>query len=183
MYWLPRRKVLVPTDFTEASIDAIHTALAMVEYGHCVHSLHVAEAIPADLVAESQQGANLEEVEANRLQVCQQRLAAFLESHELNGHCHVVCSGDPALSITQYAKENDIDLIIMAAHSHQSNGQTSMGTVPERVLHNAECSVLVLRPDVCGADRSAQARIRKSKGFSAVETPSHLVSASQIENE
>lgn len=182
MYWLPRKRVLVPTDFTEASIDAIHTALAMVEYGHCVHSLHVAEPIPADLIAESEKGASLEEMEANRLEACQQRLSTFLARHELNGHCHVVCSGDPALSITQYAKEHDIDLIIMAAHSHQSGGQTSMGTVPERVLHNADCSVLVLRPDVRASDKSdksAQAGIRKSSGFSAVETPSHLVSTSQ----
>lgn len=178
MYWLPRKRVLVPTDFTEASIDAIHTALAMVEYGHCVHTLHVAEPIPADLMAESQQGTSLEEIESNRLEACQHRLASFLAEHDLNGHCHVVCSGDPALSIAQYAKENDIDLIIMAAHSRERRTDNSMGSVTERVLHNAECSVLVQRPDVSMTEDSGQASIRKSNGFSAVETPSHLVNVS-----
>lgn len=179
MYWLPRKNVLVPTDFTEASIDAIHAALAMVEYGHCVHSLHVAEEIPADLMARARQGISLEEVESERMDACRRQLDTFLASHKLNGHCHVVCSGDPALSIIQYAKEHDIDLIIMAAHSCRREGKNSMGSVTERVLHNAECSVLVLRPDSSVSNSDTDAGIRQSTGFSAVETPSHLVRAAE----
>lgn len=180
MYWLPRKKVLVPTDFSEASTDAIHTALAMVEYGHCVRTLHVVEPMPDDLIAEQRQKAgSLEEAEAIRREACQQRLAAFLTEHELDGLCSAVCSGDPALAITRYAKENDIDLIIMAAHGYEEGERISMGSVTERVLHNADCPVLVLRPDGRVSRESSRASNRESNGFSAVESPSHLVSASR----
>jgi len=178
MYWLPRKKVLVPTDFSEASADAMHTALAMVEYGHCVHTLHVVEPTPDDLMAEQlQKTGSLEEAEATRREACQQRLAAFLTDHEFDGLCGAVCSGDPALSITHYAKENDIDLIIMAAHGYEEGEKISMGSVTERVLHNADCPVLVLRPDGRVSSKSSRAGIRESNGFSAVESPSHLVSS------
>lgn len=180
MYWLPRKRVLVPTDFSEASIDAMHTALAMVEYGHCVHALHVVEPMPADISAkERPQVASSEEVEATRRESCQQRLAAFLTNHEFDGLCSAVCTGDPALSITHYAKENDIDLIIMAAHGYEGGERISMGSVTERVLHNADCPVLVLRPDGRVPGKSPQASIRESNGFSAVESPSHLVTSSR----
>jgi len=180
MYWLPRKKVLVPTDFSEASIDAMHTALAMVEYGHCVHALHVVEPMPDDLIAEhTRQDAGREEVEASRRESCENRLETFLTDHEFDGLCGAVCSGDPALSITHYAKENNIDLIIIAAHGYERGERISMGSVTERVLHNADCPVLVLRPDGRVSGKTSRASIRESNGFSAVESPSHLVSASR----
>lgn len=180
MYWLPRKKVLVPTDFSEASVDAIHTALAMVEYGHCVHALHVVEPMPADLIAErSPREAGPEEVEATRRESSKMRLATFLTDHEFDGLLGSVCSGDPALSITHYAKENDVDLIIMAAHDYERGERISMGSVTERVLHNANCPVLVLRPDGRVSGKTSRAGIGESNGFSAAESPSHLVSASR----
>lgn len=180
MYWLPRKKVLVPTDFSEASIDAIHTALAMVEYGHCVHTLHVVEPPPEDLMAEQMnESYSLEEAEVTRREACQQRLNSFLADHELDGHCRTICSGEPAVTITRYAEENEIDLIIMAAHGYDQGSPISMGSVTERVLQNASCSVLVLRPDVRASGKPSRPSIRESNGFSAVESPSHLVSASR----
>lgn len=180
MYWLPRKKVLVPTDFSEASIDAIHTALAMVEYGHCVHTLHVVEPLPASLSAkQSPQNVAAEEVEEGRRESSRKRLATFLADHDLDGHCLAVCSGDAALSITEYARQNDIDLIIMAAHGYDQGVPISLGTVTGQVMQNASCSVLVLRPDERMPGKSSRASIRKSNGFSAAESPSHLVSASR----
>lgn len=180
MYWLPRKKVLVPTDFSEASIDAIHTALAMVEYGRCVHTLHVVAPPPDDLMAEQLQNAgSLEESEATRRKACQKRLNVFLAEHKLDGDCRAVCSGDPAMSITRYAEENDIDLIIMAAHGYEQGRRISIDSVTEHVLHNASCSVLVLRPDGRISGKSSRMGVSESGGFSAVESPSHLVSSSR----
>jgi len=176
MYWLPRKSVLVPTDFSEGSTDAIHTALAMVEFGHCVHALHVVEPLPADLIAEQlPRCTSPEEAEATRRETCQQRLAAFLIDHEFGGLHHAVCTGDPALSITQYATANDIDLIVAAAHSYKHGERTSMGSVTERILHNADCPVLVLRPDRRVPGATPQGGIREHAGFAAaVDSPNRI---------
>ena len=176
MFWLPRQRVLVPTDFSDASVDALHTALAMVESGCCVHALHVVKLLHDDLTARERPQDSLagDSDEPLRL-VCQNRLDAFLTDHDFAGLSAAIRTGDPALGITQYAKENDVDLIVMAAHGYEGGGQISMGSVTERVLHNADCTVLVLRPDRRDSGKHSRAGVRESNGFSPVETPSHIV--------
>lgn len=180
MYWLPRKKVLVPTDFSEASTDAIHTALAMVEFGHCVHALHVVESLLAELTAaQLPQDFRPEEVEAARREASKQRLITFLANHECDGLCDAVCMGDPALSITRYAKENDIDLIVMAAHGYGHGDRVSIGSVTERVLHNADCPVLVLRPDGRVHASTSQVGTGESNGASPTGAPLNRLAVSQ----
>lgn len=177
MYWLPRKKVLVPTDFSEASVDAMHTALAMVEFGHNVHVLHVVEPIPQDLTAgELPHDSQLSDSDRT---VRQERLDAFLTDHQFNGLSAAIRTGDPALGITHYAKENEIDLIVMAAHGYESGERISMGSVTERVLHNADCPVLVLRPDGRVAGTTSRVGIRESNGFAPAETQSRDAAGSR----
>lgn len=180
MYWLPCKKVLVPTDFSEASTDAIHTALAMVEFGHCVDALHVVESLPPELVAaQLPPDVNPEQVEAARRDACQQRLTTFLTEHEFDGLCGTVCIGDPAEAITRYAKENDIDLIVMAAHGYGHSERLSIGSVTERILHNADCPVLVLRPDRRVPGLTPQVDIRENTGFAAALAPPNRITVPQ----
>jgi nucleotide-binding universal stress UspA family protein len=171
MYWLPRKHVLVPTDFSDASVDAIHTALAMVESGRCVHALHIVEPIPEDIIAgELPLDFQLEEAEEARRHVHHERLKSFLTEHDCDGVTVAVWSGDPA--ITRYAQANDIDLIVIAAHGYLKGERISMGSVTERVLHNADCPVLVLRPDGRIPSKQPRVGVRESNGFAPVENPS-----------
>ena len=164
MYWLPRRCVLVPTDFSVPSVDAIHTALAMVESGHDVHVLHVQHPIGGtrlhSAAAEDRKIWHAESVA---------RLEAFLEDHELTGTTPVVLTGNPALRITDYARDQEIDLIVIASHGYQTGEHITLGSTTERVLHYADCPVLVLRPDGrVGSDRDL-ATIRQSHGFASAD--------------
>lgn len=173
MFWLPRVNVLVPTDFSDASVDAMHAALAMVESAHSVHVLHVVEPIPEDLLKfELPPGFDAEHSEANRRKEWDQRLSSFIKKHDLGGLAGSVLTGEPALTITGYARDNEIDLIIIAAHGYEAGERISMGSVTERVLHNADCPVLVLRPDRRASSKSSGVRVRESDGFAAVESPS-----------
>jgi nucleotide-binding universal stress UspA family protein len=191
MFWLPRKQVLVPTDFSDASVDAMHTALAMVEHGRCVHVLHVVEPVPEDLIAGEivpgvLPGSLLPESDLTTAEEVlrlarHERLNAFMEDQEIDGLKAIVLAGEPAISITRYAKENDIDLIVMAAHGYERGERISMGSVTERVLHNADCPVLVLRPDRLPSGHSSAIGVRESDGFAPVENPSHIVSASPPE--
>jgi nucleotide-binding universal stress UspA family protein len=179
MYWLPRKHVLVPTDFSVASVDAMHTALAMVESGQGVHVLHVVEPVSDEtVVGELPQDSRSEEAEEARQRDRYERLKSFLKEHDLDGVTIVVRAGDPAITITRYARENDIDLLVMAAHGYQDGERISIGTVTERVLHNADCPVLVLRPDGRIPSKQPHVGIRESNGFSPVENPSHATTTS-----
>ena len=54
-------------------------------------------------------------------------------------------SGSPAAEILKAAKAKDADLIVMASQSSRATA-VLMGSVAHRVLNQATCPVLVVRP-------------------------------------
>ncbi|MEA5508802.1 universal stress protein [Crocosphaera sp. UHCC 0190] len=54
--------------------------------------------------------------------------------------------GDPSAEIVDYAKEHNIDLIVIASHGRSGLHRFLLGSVAERVVRFAECPVLVWRP-------------------------------------
>ena len=58
----------------------------------------------------------------------------------------VMTSGSPAFAIIDYAREHEIDLIIMGTHGRGTLGHFLMGSVAEHVVRTAPCPVLVVRP-------------------------------------
>ncbi|MCB0080347.1 MAG: universal stress protein [Caldilineaceae bacterium] len=66
-------------------------------------------------------------------------------------HLHIVAEtmidiGDPAGKIVDYAAEHDIDLIVMSTHGHTGLTRWRYGSVTTKVLSEAPCPVLVVRP-------------------------------------
>jgi nucleotide-binding universal stress UspA family protein len=65
----------------------------------------------------------------------------------LKGYCdapdveRVVKLGDPAFDIADYAKANDIDLIMLPTHGYGKFRSLLMGSVVSKVLHDCECAV------------------------------------------
>ncbi len=141
MSWMPRKKVLVPTDFSESSVDAIQAARELVETDADLTVLHVLEPLeytaPASLFGDFAPEA--------RTSRATKFLDEFLQRHELAGlHC-VIAIGNPGLKITEFASENGVELIVLPSHGHSGLKRILLGSVAERVLRHAECPVLVLR--------------------------------------
>jgi nucleotide-binding universal stress UspA family protein len=55
--------------------------------------------------------------------------------------------GPPFIGILRYAKEHDIDMIIMGTHGRTGLAHTMIGSVAERVVRKAPCPVLTVRPE------------------------------------
>ena len=58
---------------------------------------------------------------------------------------HVMLEGDPAGEIVRYAKDAGIDQIVIGTHGRTGLERLLMGSVAERVLRDASCSVLVVK--------------------------------------
>jgi nucleotide-binding universal stress UspA family protein len=58
---------------------------------------------------------------------------------------HVLLEGDPATEIVRYAQDADIDLIVMGTHGRSGLERLLMGSVAEKVMREAKCSVLVVK--------------------------------------
>lgn len=56
-----------------------------------------------------------------------------------------VVEGDPAISIVEMAAAEHVDLIAMSSHGYSGATLWMLGSVAERVLHDAPCPVLVIR--------------------------------------
>lgn len=53
--------------------------------------------------------------------------------------------GTPAEELVNYAKENDIDLVIMGTHGRTGLGRLLMGSVAEAVVRRSPCPVLTIK--------------------------------------
>ena len=58
---------------------------------------------------------------------------------------HVFMEGDPAEEIVRYADDAGIDVIVMGTHGRTAQERQLMGSVAERVMRDAPCSVLVVK--------------------------------------
>jgi len=64
-----------------------------------------------------------------------------------------VVIGKPAVEIVNDAREWGSDLIIVGSHGHGFWNRALLGSVSDAVVHNAPCSVLVVRPLEHGNER------------------------------
>jgi len=66
-----------------------------------------------------------------------------LEGHQVS--CHVLESGDVADALVQYARGNNVSLMVLGAATHGLKLQRLMATVPIRVAMQAPCSVMLVK--------------------------------------
>ena len=73
---------------------------------------------------------------------------------------HVLLEGDPATEIARYAADANIDVIVIGTHGRTGVDRLVMGSVAERVMREAPCTVLVVKlpKGVSGAERPLTAR-------------------------
>jgi nucleotide-binding universal stress UspA family protein len=123
------RSILYPTDFSSYSNQAYLHAVSMAEAVHAALTImHVAT---PDEAANSQ--------------FWQEQLNQIKPGSPAIKLKHVFVVGDPATEIVRYALEHPIDRIVMGTHGRTGVERLLMGSVAERVLRDAPCSVLVVK--------------------------------------
>jgi nucleotide-binding universal stress UspA family protein len=59
-----------------------------------------------------------------------------------------VWHGDPALALIQGAEASQADLVVVASHGHSAVERFFMGSVSEKILRHAPCSVMIVKRPV-----------------------------------
>lgn len=59
--------------------------------------------------------------------------------------CHVLESGDPAQAILDYARGNNVSVIVMGAATHGLKTQRFIATVPIKVAMDAPCTIILVK--------------------------------------
>lgn len=146
---LALKRILAPTDFSKHSDNALRYACAFAEqFGAEVHLLYVAQDMVAMLPEPGlfvpPSGDYLAELEQSAREQLQTR-----PDPQIAGKLTVireVRQGAPFVEIVRYAKENDVDLIIMGTHGRSGLAHVLLGSVAEKVVRKAPCPVLTVRP-------------------------------------
>jgi nucleotide-binding universal stress UspA family protein len=141
-------RILVPTDFSKFSDNALRYAVAFAEKFEAeLYLLHVVQnltvIIPDILPVEPPITPSVEEL-TTAVQTAFDRIIAENNLAKLKIH-RDVREGTPFYEIIQAAKEGDIDLIVMGTHGHTGLAHVLLGSVTEKVVRKSPCPVLTVR--------------------------------------
>jgi serine/threonine protein kinase len=90
-----------------------------------------------------------------------------LERPENQISCHVLESGDPAQALLDYARGNNVSVIVMGAATHGLKTQRFVATVPIKVAMDAPCTVILVKQALPFAQLgSATVAAKASSGYS-----------------
>lgn len=139
-------RVLAPTDRSAFSEKAVDYARGLCkQFGAELHVLRVM----ADEDRALAQMAVTGVIDASEPQDDYSRWLAELvgETGDVRRIESVQISADVPEAVVRYARNNDIDLIVLATHGRTGLMHLLMGSVAEKVVRTAPCPVLTLRPE------------------------------------
>ncbi len=146
----PVRKIVAPTDFSEASKYGLRIAIEVAEKFEAELILvHVnVKPMIAGTHSKAEVRTKVDMLMAS-LQTEVRKQLDKLTEELIPDHlrCDVrLIDGHPAEEITRLAKEEGVDMIVMSTHGYSGFKHLLSGSVAERVVRTAHCPVLTVRP-------------------------------------
>ncbi len=143
------RQILFPTDFSEVAPNAVETACFMARiFGATLHCLHVMDdgyqcwsTLGPETVPVGPSPDQLVDMGTKRME-------RFVSEHlgAVGGPLITdVVMGRPFAEIIAYARENEIDLIVMGTHGRGAIAHALLGSTAEKVVRKSPCAVLTVR--------------------------------------
>jgi universal stress protein A len=137
------KKILAPIDFSEYSMEALRGAMELAKdldgELHIVHVVAPHFALLDKMREQARETLMLEEAEEE---------LARIRRDDCGNSAQVVTQvivGPPVPKLVEYAKEQQIDLILLATHGRTGIEHLMIGSVAEKLVRAAQCSVLVFR--------------------------------------
>lgn len=145
---LPQR-ILIATDLSEASLDAVSTGAALAKALNAdVLLVTVLDPVPYVAAVDLEGGSDvwttfLDDAEANLRKRLESVRAEMLEE----GSCDVavIRESSAAHAIASFAQDRGADLIVVGSHGRTGFKRLLLGSVAEKVVRLAHCPVFVVR--------------------------------------
>jgi len=143
------RLILVPIDFSVHSKNALKYAVPLAEkFRASLHLVYVVEPTiyPADLGFGQ---VVLPGVEEELREKGAEELQALMDKeigNRVKSSC-AVRTGNPHQEILREAEELGVAMIVVATHGHSGVEHMLFGSTADRIVRNARCPVLTIRPE------------------------------------
>ncbi|MDG5761595.1 universal stress protein [Natronococcus sp. A-GB1] len=143
--------ILVPTDGSDTAEYAVEHAIDLAEtYGADVHALYVVDTSAIDVGLGTEQVDRIRQGQFGDMPELEQRaneatgvVAAKADAHDID-ITEAVVAGQPHKQISNYAANNDVDLIVMGSAGRSGVRRALLGSVAERTLRSTKIPVLVV---------------------------------------
>lgn len=140
------KNVLVPIDFSERSLEAFETALSLTKRtGAELHLVHVYE---PDLPLTTVMAMPIALPPVQVAQGVRRHLKDVAKKHGVElrpGNTHAI-EGRPYEEVCRIAREQKIDLIVVATQGNTGVKHLLLGSTAERIVRYSPCPVLVVHP-------------------------------------
>jgi len=142
------KRILVPTDGSEITTKAIHTAVELAKsVGAQLFTISVKEPFPYSAISEMQPTPPQEFFDAQE-RIASKRVQAVVEQARQAGlscQAHTVEALHPWEAIIEHAKHMDCDLLVMASHGRRGVSALLLGSETQKVLTHSKVPVLIVR--------------------------------------
>ena len=142
------KKILFPTDFSVASDYALSYAVSMAKrFKAEIFLIHVVDTsydISGFYIPHISVEKLIQEMESSA--EAQLKKVGGKISRSVKAYESAVKSGVPHKEIIKFAKNKGIDMIIMGTHGKSGTDHFFFGSTTERVMKQADCPVLTIRP-------------------------------------
>ncbi|HLU46588.1 MAG TPA: universal stress protein [Planctomycetota bacterium] len=144
------KDILIPTDFSERSTAVVPIARTLAErFGARLTLMHAIEpelSYPAFWGETGFSGIPMRHPEEVRREI-EKRLERFRNEHFASLEVKTaVRHGVPDYEVAQLAKEGRFGLVLLSTHGWTGWKHLLLGSVAERIVRTAPCSVLTVRP-------------------------------------
>jgi manganese transport protein len=141
---LTYKRIMVPLDHSEMDHDAVSHAAAMaLMHGAKIFLLHVEEGVTSQLYGSL---ASTSEVRSGQEYL--DRIAESLRKQHIEVEAMIVHDSKPRRAIVETGRRLDPDLLIMGAHGHKGLKDLFFGTTINKVRHELDVPILIVRKDV-----------------------------------
>jgi nucleotide-binding universal stress UspA family protein len=146
---LTLKKVLVATDFSEASDAALRYGRALARsFGASLEVLHVVEDLFAHAWGAETYAASAPELQAAMERQAEQQLMRVVtdeDRRQLRAKPVLLAGRSAFHEIVKYAERERVDLIVLGTHGRGAIAHLLLGSVAENVVRRAPCPVLTVR--------------------------------------
>ncbi len=149
------KRILCPTDFSEASLSAIPYAVGIARLFKAeIFVIHVVPLVPSPSdgpgYGPKLDYLNYQRVDAEKLldQLINEQIPLEVKASKL------LVDGDPADEILQAVKSLQIDLITIATHGHTGWRHLVFGSVAEKVIRMSRVPVLTVRGEAVAEEQT-----------------------------
>jgi nucleotide-binding universal stress UspA family protein len=140
------KEILLPTDLSEYAGHALEYAQELAKtYKSRLHLVHVVDTHwigPANAAEFPGQVSNYMQEFRNSGAEGLQRMEGELTDIPIETS---VIVGVPHVEIVRYARDNNIDIIVLATHGRRGLAHALIGSVAEKIVQMAPCPVLTVK--------------------------------------